>query len=314
MSIKDGYGGLKRKNKEGIPLEKLMIVGGSGLLGGHLIKYSKDEFEVIATFKDHPFEVEGCKSIHLDVTDRDKIENTIIKESPDIIILTSAQRNVDYCERNQEEANRINVEGTRNMAMASKKIGAKLIYLSTDMVFDGTKERYHENDATDPVNHYGMTKLKGEKEVAKALDDFAIARVSVLYDWNLFEHTFNFVTWVYEELKKGKPLELFSDQYRNATYIKNACEALLSICKKDEKGIFHVVGKNCVSRQYIGKKVAETFGLDDGLITTSTSDDFDWLAKRPKKCCLNVDKMEKTLGVKSMSIEEGLAAMKAEIG
>ncbi len=314
MSIKDGYGGLKRKNKEGIPLEKLMIVGGSGFLGGHLIQYSKYEFEVVATFKDHPFEMEGCKTIYLDITDRDKTENTIMKKKPSHIILTAAQRNVDYCERNQEEVNGINVEGTRNMAMASKKIGAKLIYLSTDIVFDGTKENYNENDTTNPINHYGKTKLEGEKEVAKALDDFAIARVSVLYDWNIFEHTFNFVSWVYEGLKQGKPLKLFSDQYRNATYIKNASEALLSICKRDEKGIFHVVGKNCVSRQYIGKKVAETFSFDESLITTSTSDECDWLAKRPKKCCLNVEKMEKTLGVKSMSIEEGLAAMKAEMG
>lgn len=295
-------------------MKKLMIVGGSGFLGGHLIQYSKDEFEVMATFKDHPFEMEGCKSIYLDIADHDKTENTIMEESPDLIILTAARRNVDYCERNQVDANKINADGTRNMAMASKKIGAKLIYLSTDMVFDGAKESYHENDATNPINHYGKTKLEGEKEVAKALDDFAIARVSVLYDWNLFEHTFNFVTWVYEGLKDGKPLKLFSDQYRNATYIKNACEALLSICKKDEKGIFHVVGKNCVSRQYIGKKVAETFGFDEGLIKTSTSDECDWLAKRPKKCCLNVEKMEKRLGVKSMSIEEGLAAMKAEKG
>lgn len=314
MNIKDGYGGLKRKNKEGVPLEKLIIVGGSGLLGGHLIQQAKNEFEVVATFKDHPFEMEGCRSLYLDITDYDKIESTIMKESPDLIILTAAQRNLDYCERNKREVNRINVDGARNMAMASKKIGAKLIYLSTDMVFDGTKERYHENDATNPINHYGKTKLEGEREVVKALDDFAIARVSVLYDWNLFEHTFNFVTWVYEGLKEGKPLKLFSDQYRNVTYIKNTCEALLSICKKDEKGIFHVVGKNCVSRQYIGKKVAETFGFDEGLIKTSTSDDFDWLAKRPKKCCLNVEKMEKRLGVKSMSIEEGLAAMKAEVG
>jgi dTDP-4-dehydrorhamnose reductase len=305
---------LKRNNKEGIQLEKLMIVGGSGFLGGHLIQYSKDEFEVVATFKDHPFEMEGYKCIYLDITDYDKTENTIMKERPDLIILTAAQRNVDYCERNQKEVNRINVEGTRNIAMASKKIGAKLIYLSTDMVFDGTKESYHENDTTNPINHYGKTKLEGEKEVAKALDDFAIARVSVLYDWNLFEHTFNFVAWIYEGLKQGKPLKLFSDQHRNATYVKNACEALLSIYKEDEKGIFHVVGKNCVSRQFIGKKVAETFDFDEGLITTSTSDDFDWLAKRPKKCCLNVEKMEKRLGVKSMSIEEGLAAMKTDMG
>lgn len=294
-------------------MEKLLIVGGSGLLGGHLIQHVKNEFEVVATYNDHPFEIEGCKIIYMDITDCDRTKEAIIKERPDLIILTAAQRNVDYCERNQEEVYKINVEGARNVASASKGIKAKLIYLSTDLVFDGLKEQYVEDDETNPINYYGRTKLDGEKEVQKLCDDYAIARVSVLYDWNLFDHTFNFVTWVYNNLNKGKPLELFTDQYRNATYIKNACHALINIHKKSEEGIFHVVGKNCVNRHYIGKKVAEIFNLEEGFIKTCTSDDSDWLAKRPKRCCLKMDKMEKRLGIKSMSIEEGLVEMKAQI-
>lgn len=291
-------------------MEKLMIMGGSGLLGSHLTQQAKNGFEVVATYKGHPFKMERCKSIHLDITDRDKTKNAIIKEKPDLIILTAAQRNVDYCERNQDEAYRINVEGARNVALASKEVNTKLIYLSTDLVFGGTKERYAEDDETNPINYYGKTKLEGEKRVQNLCDDFAIVRVSVLYDWNLFDHTSNFVTWVYNCLMEGKALMLFTDQYRNATYIKNACDALLNIHKKDEKGIFHVAGKNCVNRHYIGKKVAEIFSFDDNLISTCTSDDSDWLAKRPKRCCLDVNKMETRLGIKSMSIEEGLFAMK----
>ncbi len=291
-------------------MEKLLIVGGSGLLGGHLINHAKNELEVMATYKGHPFKVEGCKTIYMDITDGDQTNKTIIKEGPDLVILTAAQRNVDYCEKNQEEVYKINVEGARNVGLACKELGIKLIYLSTDLVFDGAKDLYAEDDETNPINYYGRTKLDGEKEVQKACHDFAIARVSVLYDWNLFDHTFNFVSWVYNNLKQGKQLKLFTDQYRNATYIKSACKALLAIHEKDEKGTFHVAGKNCVNRYYIGKKVAEIFDLDEELITTTISDQSDWLAKRPKKCCLSVHKMEKRLGIKSMSIEEGLSAMK----
>lgn len=294
-------------------MDKIMIVGGSGLLGGHLIQFSKNEFNVVATYNNHPFEMDGCKSVRMDITDQDKTQNIILNERPDLVILAAAQRNVDYCEKNQKQVKKINVEGVKNVALASKKVDAKLIYLSTDLVFDGEKGHYNEKDKTNPINYYGKTKLEGEKEVQNIIHDYAIARVSVLYDWNLFDHTTNFVTWVYEGLKKGNKMQLFSDQYRNATYIKNACEALLSIYKKDGKGIFHVAGANCKNRVYIGKKVAEIFGFDENLIKPSISDEGNWLAKRPKKCCLNVKKMEKRLCVRPMSVEKGIKCMKDHI-
>jgi dTDP-4-dehydrorhamnose reductase len=294
-------------------MEKIMIVGGSGLLGGHLIYAAQRDFDVVATYLGHPIEVPGCTCIPMDITDTQGTENIVLNKKPDVIILSAAQRNVDYCEQNREEVWKINVEGARNVALASKKSDSKLIYLSTDLVFDGNKGQYVEEDTTNPMNHYGVTKLEGEREVERVLEDHAIARVSVLYDVNPFKHTTNFVAWVYSNLKQEKPLSLYTDQYRNATYIKNACNALISIFKKDEKGIFHVAGKTCENRYDIGMKVAEIFGFDNSLISKTTSDKGDWLALRPNKCCLSVDKMETRLGISAVSIEGGLEAMKREI-
>jgi dTDP-4-dehydrorhamnose reductase len=155
--------------------------------------------------------------------------------------------------------------------------------------------------------------LEGEQEIAGTLDNYAIARVSVLYDWNRFEYTTNFVEWIYSRLKMNEPTSLFTDQFRCATYIKNSCEALLSIYEKDERGIFHVAGKNCVSRYHIGLQVAKIFGFDESLITTMESNESEWVARRPEKCCLDVNKMESNLGVKSLTIEEGLLKMKNEL-
>jgi dTDP-4-dehydrorhamnose reductase len=293
-------------------MEKALVLGGSGLLGGHLIEHLKSDFHVVATYKRHPIEMEGCRSIYLDITEAQKTMDVFTKEGPDLVILTSAHTNVDYCEKNPDEAGKLNSEGARNVALASKKAQAKLIYLSTDLVFDGSKTSYTEGDVTNPVNHYGRTKLEGEHEVMALCEDAAVARVSVLYGWNIFDHTFNFVAWVHDNLMKGKELKLFTDQYRNATFVKNACQAILNIHKKGEKGVFHVVGKNCVNRHDIGMQVAGTFGLDESLIKSCSSDESDWHAKRPKRCCLTPDKMEKKLGVKSMSIEEGLLTMRGE--
>jgi dTDP-4-dehydrorhamnose reductase len=291
----------------------MMIIGGSGLLGGHLIHTAQNDFDVVATYCGHPFTVQGCKCIPMDITDSTGVEKIILKERPDVIILSAAQRNVDYCEQNREEVWRINVEGVRNVALASKKSGSRLIYLSTDLVFDGEKGQYIEGDKTNPVNHYGTTKLEGEKEVDGILEDHSIARVSVLYGVNPFEHTTNFVAWVVYSLSQGKQLSLFTDQYRNATYLKNACEALIAIYTKDKKGIFHIAGKNCENRYDIGMKIAEIFGFDRSLISKTTSNDGEWIALRPKKCCLSVEKMEARLGITSMRIEDGLKAMKREL-
>lgn len=294
-------------------MKKLMIIGGSGLLGGHLAKFAKDGYEVAATYYGHPIEIPGCRTIRMDITDSEKSFDVVQKEDPDCVILSAAQRNVDFCEKNQDEVKRINVEGARNIAIAANSVHAKLIFLSTDLIFDGKKGHYLEDDITNPVNYYGVTKLKGEQEVSSISDDYAIARVSVLYDWDPFEHTKNFISWLYKNLKKEKHLSLFTDQFRNATYIKNACEALIKILEKDEKGIFHVAGKKCENRYSIGLAVADTFGFDRRLISASESVSGDWLAVRPKKCCLDVGKMESVLGVTAMSVEEGLLAMKEEL-
>jgi dTDP-4-dehydrorhamnose reductase len=293
-------------------LKKLMIIGGSGLLGGHLAQFAKGEYEVVGTYHNHIFELPKIRALQMDITDSQKTMDIIGREKPDYIVLSAAQRNVDYCETHQEEASRINVEGAKNVAVASNKVQAKLIYLSTDLVFDGSLGTYKESDETNTVNHYGRTKLQGELEIANNISDYAIARVSVLYDWNIFDYTFNFVEWIHQNLKLGKPLSLFSDQFRCATYIKNACSALLKICENDENGIFHVAGKNCVSRHEIGLKVAEVFGFNSELISEMESTESEWVAVRPKKCCLDVIKMENVLGVKSDTIEEGLFKMKEE--
>jgi dTDP-4-dehydrorhamnose reductase len=297
----------------GVILKKLIAIGASGLLGGHLAKYAKDRYEVVATYLSHPLEIPGCRVIKMDITDFQKTQETILIENPDFIVLSAAQRDVDYCEKNKNEVRKINIEGARNVANAANAVQAKLIYLSTDLVFDGKKGHYFEDDKTNPVNYYGKTKLKGEKEVGQATDNYAIARVSVLYDWNPFDYTTNFIFWVYNNLKDGNQLSLFADQFRNATYIKNACEAILRIFEKNQKGIFHVAGKHCESRYEIGLKVADIFEFDSSLISKMDSAESNWIAKRPKKCCLDVGKMESVLGVKAMTVEEGLLAMREEL-
>ena len=138
-----------------------MIIGGSGLLGGHLAQFAKGEYEVVATYYNHTIEIPGLRALNMNITDSQKTMDIIGREKPDYIVLSAAQRNVDFCEAHQEEVSRINVAGAKNVAFASNKVQAKLIYISTDLVFDGTLSMYKESDKTNTVNHYGRTKLEG---------------------------------------------------------------------------------------------------------------------------------------------------------
>ena len=124
---------------------------------------------------------------------------------PDIVIHAAAFTNVDDCEKNKDRAFAVNVQGTRNIADAVEKIGAKVVYISTDFVFDGKKGMYKEIDSTKPINYYGITKLNGERIVDKLLDDYIIARTSVLYGWNPFSQ--NFATWLINQLENRNKIQ-----------------------------------------------------------------------------------------------------------
>lgn len=291
---------------------KLLIIGGSGLLGSKVMKAVSKRFHTIGTYSSHPFEMENCEIVQLDITNKDRTLKLIKEHNPDCVILTSALTNVDRCETHPKEAWRINVEGPKNVSEACKENDVKLIYVSTDYVFDGEKRFYTEEDEPNPISVYGETKLAGEKAVQNTCDDYAIARVSVLYGWNTVTSKPNFVTWIIDKLKKGEEVKLFTDQYTSPTLADNAAQALLAIFKKDKKGLYHTSGKGCISRFKIGKKIAKIFELDENFIKPITSDKINLPAKRPPQSCLDVSKAEKELGIKLMTVDGGLSEMRRQ--
>jgi dTDP-4-dehydrorhamnose reductase len=145
---------------------KLLITGASGLLGQKVTQLSLDKgHDVYSTYKEHPTNLGNPTK--LDLTDKNQILKIIDTLKPEAIIHTAAYTNVDDCEINQDLAWKINAEATKNIAEASAKISAHLTYVSTDYVFDGKKGSYTEQDGTNPISYYALTKLKGEEAVKK---------------------------------------------------------------------------------------------------------------------------------------------------
>jgi len=269
---------------------RLFITGYKGLLGSKIIKYYN--------FRTYPKE-------RIDITKKE-IFTYIKKVNPDIVIHCAAFTNVDGCEIQKEKAWEVNVTGTGNVAQACHEIGAKMIYVSTDFVFDGKKGMYKETDKTNPMNYYGKTKLEGEKRVQEICKNYVIARTSVLYGQH---ERLNFVTWVIEQLKNKNKINIVTDQYASPTFADNLAEVLLEIAEKDTQGLYHVTGSERINRYDFALKIADRFDLDKNLITPIVSNELNQKAERPKDSSLCVEKIKNKVYTKLLNIDEGLERM-----
>jgi dTDP-4-dehydrorhamnose reductase len=246
----------------------------------------------------------------LDVKRREETLSLITKIRPSVVIDTAALHEVDYCEEHKEECRAINVTGTENVAKACKAAGSKLVFISTDYIFDGKKKEYGEADKPNPLSHYGRCKLEAEELIKSIGLDYAIARTAVLYGWNPTK--LNFVTWVIRELKAGKEIRVVDDQYSNPTLADDLAGMLLKIIEKSETGVFHTTGSECISRFEFAKKVAEAFSLDVGLVKPVKTKDLKQKAVRPKRCGMNTGKITGILGRKPLTASEGLEKMRTD--
>lgn len=286
-----------------LPMKRLFVTGGSGLLGSKFNTIAGGKYEVISTYNRNP----TGDSVSLDITDEEDVLNKIRAVNPDLVVHSAALTNVDYCEDHQEAAYEVNARGTLNMVKACEEMDAKLIYVSTDFVFDGEKGLYHEDDETNPLGYYALTKLQGEEFVQNSNLNYAIARVSVLYGW----HTnFNFVMWVIDELKNGNEINIVTDEYNSPTYADNAAEAMIKIFEENKEGIYHTAGDERVSRFDFARNIAQVFELDESLINPIKSKELIRKAKRPMDSSLSVEKLKSDLNMKMLNTLEGLREMK----
>lgn len=290
---------------------KVLVTGGSGLLGSKIIEiFSK--FEIIATYNANSLDIDNVVAKSLDIRNEKEVFSLIKNFEPSFIIHTAALTNVDECEKYPDKAWEINVKGTENIAKSASQIGAKVVYISTDYVFDGTKGLYTENDSPNPINYYGKTKLEGELKIKEFCENYAICRLSSLYGWNTTTKKLNFATWIVEKLRKNEIAKLFTDQYTTPTFADNAARACMEIIERDKSGVYHIASKECMSRYEFGIKSAEIFRLNKSLIESINSENLNLPAKRPKRCCLDTNKAERELQTKLLTVKEALMEMKEQ--
>ncbi len=295
--------------------KKILIIGANGFLGTNIIqnrgrngKFYQDSFYIAADLYDNNIE-KGIPFHFIDITNHKSTYKKIVKISPDVIILTAAMTDVDQNEIEKELAKRINTEGPKNVLAACKKINSKLIFMSTDFVFDGKKQgNYSENDLPNPLSHYAKTKYDAEQAIINSEVDYLICRTAVLYGWN--PNKLNFITWLLDKLQKNEKLRIVTNQINNPTYVKNLAEIILKMIEKNSKGIYHTTGNGALSRYEMALKCAEIFNFNKNLITPINN--IEQKALRPENAGLDISKLKRLLGseLNVYSLEDGLKDMK----
>ena len=246
---------------------KVLVTGAKGMLGQDLCPILEDEgYEVVETDINN-----------LDITNCSDVEKYLTSENPDFVIHCAAYTNVDKAEEDIENARLINKAGTENLAKASANIGAVMVYISTDYVFDGEKGcPYLPEDKTNPINIYGQTKLEGEEAVKKYCEKYYIARTSWLYG----HHGKNFVETMLS-LKDKEEIKVVDDQIGCPTWTVELSNGIIKLIENEEYGTYHVCGSGETSWYGFAKEIFELSGIKVNLKPCKT-EDFPRPARRPK--------------------------------
>ena len=258
---------------------KFMVTGVNGQLGHDVMMQLKEmDFDVIAPRRDE-----------FDLTDKSQVKNYIIKEKPDVIIHCAAYTAVDKAEDEKALCYAVNVEGTRALAEAASEIDAKVVYVSTDYVFDGSGQEPHfEEKETNPINHYGYTKEQGEKILRELIDKHFVVRTSWVYGIN----GNNFVKTMLKLAESKNEINVVSDQIGAPTYTKDLAQFIINLIQTKKYGTYHGVNEGYCSWHEFAESIYNKSGIDMRVNPIPTKD-YPTRAKRPLNSRLSKENTDK---------------------
>jgi dTDP-4-dehydrorhamnose reductase len=295
----------------------VLITGAHGFLGQHVVRLFLDESqcEIVITARESETlfaDAQHLPRIHayhsMDVTNRANVRDVIQSVKPDVIVNCAGFRDVDRAEHERELAWKTNVSAVEYLAESARKVDARIVHVSSDYVFDGTKVPYAENDAPHPLNYYGRTKLASENALRTSSVDHAIIRTSYLYGSSERIES-NAALIIAIAAEQEQKLQLADDLFMCPTLVDDLALAVVRAAERKRTGIYHVAGPEMISRYEFGLRVTKAFGLPDDRIESAHWDDIPSpvvRADRPRKSALVSLKAQTDLGIHISNVDEGL--------
>ncbi len=285
--------------------DNVLIVGAGGFLGRSLFDVPFEGLRRVPAVHSVGSPYAEGSTHRLDITSAEEVEAVLTRVKPTWVINTAALTSVDGCETYPEQANQLHVEGTRHLVDACAAVGSGLVSISTNYVFDGTDGPYSEEDAPNPLNVYGCSKLEGEALALSGKCPAIVVRTAVLYGFREGCRP-NFVTWAAGALAKGQAISVVTDECANPTYVDELAVFLLSVCQSDFRGVVHFAGLDHLSRYDMVSQICACYGLDMSLVTATTSADFGQPADRPLSAGLRVGRASGIVSDRRRSFTENL--------
>lgn len=306
----------KKSIKESLVLIKIAILGAAGKVGEAVYKILSRELEAVFVLitTETKYILEDIKDelVHIDVTNKSTLKETLYNYNPEIIINCVAYTDVDGCETEKKKAWELNTTLVENLMNISKVLNSHFITFSTDFIFNGQKGPYCETDKPDPLNYYGKSKLAAENLVIGNYNKYTIFRTNMVYGYSSYGKG-DFMRWVIGNLQQGKEIFVVDSLFANPTLSDDIAEAVLFSILKKKYGIYNVSGTTYTDRLSIAKEVARVFDLDENLIHKTDIKELKQKAIRPQNGGLVVLKAITELGIHPSTLESGLINLKLQL-
>ena len=294
---------------------RVLIVGANGLVGQKLTEiFSNDRnFDLLISARQSEAYNKAASFgyVQLDATNLAAVKELVWNFSPEVIINAAAYTDVDGCEREKELSWKANVTAVENLVTASRLVGARVVHISTDYVFDGKAGPYDETATPNPLSYYGKEKLASENAVRASGENWAIVRTMVVYGVAAKTKK-NFAIWLAQELKKGNKVNIVCDQFGNTTLADDLARGIYELVRQNKRGLYHMAGSDILSRYEFARKLADEFGFDKSLIHPIKTAELNQLAVRPLQSGLITLKAQAELGITFLSSEESLKKFKEQ--
>jgi len=287
-------------------MKKVLITGGSGLLGQYLNLAVSKKFNIFTTYRNNPGNCKEFPCSRIDILNENELQIIFQKVKPDVVIHTAAITNpVPKENQTVKEYFETNVTATKNTALLCENFKAKLIYISTDLVYAGYRGSFLKEDSKlIPASLYAETKLVGEVKVKESTENYLILRTALLYGLGL-NHSRCHFHFMYDELKNKKPVKLLTDQFRTPISLKDVSRIISALAEMDIKGeTINLGGLEKASRCELGEILCSIAGFDKNLIQKITMEEIPNFPM-VEDVSLNIDKLQ-SLGLKLKTIEENI--------
>jgi dTDP-4-dehydrorhamnose reductase len=286
-------------------VKKILIVGGTGFVGGNLAAHARTKNEVIVFGHTTRFESENIDYRQVDITNEQEVLAAISEAAPTVVVNAAAISGIDFAEKNRELTWKVNVLGAEHVARACRAVDARHIFFSSGAVFAGKASSYSEQDAPSPINYYGKTKAEAEARVLANHTDSVVIRISLVLGYPLAEGN-SFYSSLKDQLERGEKVGVPAREIRTPVDVHTLCEAVLELGEIDFAGIIHIGSTESISRFDLTRRIARALGFEPDLIEAKQAEQMVDRAPRHRNGIIDVQLAQRVLRTGMRDVDESI--------